>query len=411
MGDPLATIVPQVLTICAYTEFAPFAFEREGEIVGTDIALLRRFAHQEGLRVTIGKHPFRNLWQLPGLGACDIAAAGLAALPERNLTAHGVWSDSYATVRRSLLIRRSDAEQLRVPADFRGKKIVATPHSTAEFDARQRYLPHGADLILTVPSQHAVVQALLRQEIAAFAEGSLSNGYLAERYGAGHEDPPLVLADLHETARVETLHFAVRATDPRLVARLNAFVARVVGRASEEDGVGRIPLVPSRRTTHDTGGPMPGTDKAARERRVVRLWLTCLAPPTADRENFLAEFGLQDRHQAIHPGQDHPDGSCSYAIPLTATHDPATGSVRLASPYLHGTPAAPFLYLSLKRREPTPSPWLKRLKIPLPRLPWDQLAAAPAHTTLTARISGAGSGTVPLLDDGWAQQHLPATGE
>ncbi len=225
MGEPLATIEPHILTICAYTEFAPFAFEQDGAIVGTDIDLLRRFAEAEGLGVRISQRPFLDLWQRPGLGECDIAASGLAALPERDLTAHGVWSDPYVTVRRSLLIRRDDAEQLRTPADFRGKKIVATPHSTAEFDARQRYLPHGADLILTVPSQRAVVEALVRREIDAFAEGSLSNGFLAEHYSAGHAHPPLVLVDLHETERIETLHFAVRATDPRLVARLNAFIS------------------------------------------------------------------------------------------------------------------------------------------------------------------------------------------
>jgi ABC-type amino acid transport substrate-binding protein len=226
MTGSLATIEPRVLTVCAYTEFAPFAFERDGEIVGTDLELLRRFALQEGLRLTTIKRPFRNLWQRPGLGDCDVAAAGLAALPERDLTAHGVWSGPYATVRRSLLIRSGDAHRLRGPADFRGKKIVATPHSTAELDARRRYQPWGAELILMVASQEAVVQALLRQEIDAFAEGDLSSLYLAERYGAGQARPPLVLADVHEMERVETLHFAVRAADARLVARLDAFLPR-----------------------------------------------------------------------------------------------------------------------------------------------------------------------------------------
>lgn len=226
MTSALATIEPQVLTICAYAAFAPFAFERDGEIVGTDIDLLRRFAQQKGLRVRTVKCPFRNLWQRPGLGNCDVAAAGLAALPGRDVTANGAWSAPYATVRRSLLIRGDDAERLRVPADFRGKKIVATPDSTAEFDARLRYLPLGAELILTVPSQRAVVQALLLQEIDAFAEGELSNRYLAERYGTGQAHPLLALADIHQMAAVETLHFAVRATDSRLLARLNAFLSR-----------------------------------------------------------------------------------------------------------------------------------------------------------------------------------------
>jgi ABC-type amino acid transport substrate-binding protein len=225
MGDALATVEPGVLTVCAYGEFAPFTFERAGEVVGTDIALLRQFAQQEDLRVRIHQRPFLDLWRRPGLGECDIAAAGLAALPGRDLTAHGAWSEPYTVVRRSLLIRGTDADTLRVPADFRGKKIVVTPHSTADIDARQRYLPWGADIITTVPSQRAVVEALVRGDVDAFAEGEPSNRSLAERYGGCPASPSLRLADIHAMAQVETLHFAVRTTDARLLARLNAFLA------------------------------------------------------------------------------------------------------------------------------------------------------------------------------------------
>jgi ABC-type amino acid transport substrate-binding protein len=229
MSSALPTIEPQVLTICVYTEFAPFAYERDGAIVGTDIALLRRFARQAGLRDRTCRHPFRDLWQRPGLGECDVAAAGLAALPERDPTANGAWSAPYARVRRALLIRGANAERLRAPADFRGKTIVATPHSTAEIDARRRYQPWGAQIIAAVPSQHAVVEALVRGDIDAFAEGEPSSRYLAGRYGAGRAIVPLALADIHEMDQPETLHFAVRAVDGRLLARLNAFLATLAG--------------------------------------------------------------------------------------------------------------------------------------------------------------------------------------
>lgn len=224
MAGALVTVEPHTLTICAYTEFAPFAYVRDGAIVGTDIALLRRFAEGEGLGVTVLKRAFRDLWRHPGRGECDVAAAGLAALPGRDLGECAVWSAPYVTVRRSLLIRRADAARLRTPTDFCGKRIVATPHSTAEFDARERYQPWGADLILAVPSQRAVVEALLRCEIDAFAEGDVSNQYLLECHSGTPDRPLLALADVHETARVETLHFAVRAADAGLVARLNAFI-------------------------------------------------------------------------------------------------------------------------------------------------------------------------------------------
>ena len=217
------TIVPRTLTICTYVEFAPFAYEAHGEVVGTDIALLRRFAAQQGLDVRIIKKPFAGLWYTPGAGECDIAAAGIAAREDRDLGTHGVWSMPYMTVQRSLLIHASEAEVLKTPEDFAGKKIVVTPGSTAELDAQERYAPRGAEVIPVVPSQETIVRRLLNHEIDAFGEGDVSNRYLAETYG----DTPgqlLVLTDIHTMATPEDLHFAVRAADSRLVERLNAFI-------------------------------------------------------------------------------------------------------------------------------------------------------------------------------------------
>ena len=129
-------------------------------------------------------------------------------------------------MQRSLLIRQSDHERLATPADFAGKKIVVTPASTAHHDALTRYQPLGAIVIAEVPSQHAIVQQLLTHEIDAFGEGDVSNRYLAEHYLDGEGNPQLALVDLHPMAEIETLHFAVRAQDRRLVTCLNEFIEK-----------------------------------------------------------------------------------------------------------------------------------------------------------------------------------------
>tara|TARA_Y100001960_G_scaffold37548_2_gene35686 strand:+ start:2291 stop:2443 length:153 start_codon:yes stop_codon:yes gene_type:complete len=49
----VTTITPGILTICTYAEFAPFSYEEDGEIVGTDIAFLKKFAVKMNLRVKI----------------------------------------------------------------------------------------------------------------------------------------------------------------------------------------------------------------------------------------------------------------------------------------------------------------------------------------------------------------------
>lgn len=218
------TIVPNILTICTYTEFAPFAYEDHGKIVGSDIFLLKRFAREMGLGVTIIKKDFEGLWLTPGNGECDIAAAGMMKRVGRDLGNAGVWSRSYMLVKRSLLIRQSDADELRVPGDFTGKKIVVTPTSTAHIDAEERYQPFGSTIIPVVPSQNGIVTQLLSHQVDAFGEGNISNEYLAQKYVDGNGHRLLALADIHTMDQPETLRFAVRATDKRLLHRLNEFI-------------------------------------------------------------------------------------------------------------------------------------------------------------------------------------------
>ena len=225
---PFTTLEPTFLMLCVYTEFAPFVYEVGGRIVGSDIALLSRFADQYQLGLKISKQAhFDQLWHTPGRGDCDIAAAGIAMLPERALGADGCWSIPYLTVQRSLLIRRRDGAHLQTPADFAGKKIVVTPASTAHVDALARYEPLGATIMPHVPSQQAVVHQLLTGVVDAFGEGDVSNRYLADHALDEQGQPLLALTDLHPMAQPEELRFAVRAHDPRLVACLNAFIRKV----------------------------------------------------------------------------------------------------------------------------------------------------------------------------------------
>ena len=127
-------------------------------------------------------------------------------------------------VTRSLLIRSTDAEVLRGPADFSGKKIVVTATSTAHIDAQERYEPLDSIIIPVVPSQDEIVRQLLSHEVDAFGEGNVSNGYLAEKYVDENGRRLLVLADIHTMDPPETLRFAVRATDKRLLHHLNEFI-------------------------------------------------------------------------------------------------------------------------------------------------------------------------------------------
>ena len=206
------TIVTDVLTICTYSEFAPFSYKKDGSVVGTDIELLENFAYKMGLDVNIIEKQFDGLWNMPGLGQCDISAAGMMS-EGRDLDDKGIWSESYITVKRSLLIRHTDKDILKEPWNFSGKKIVVTPESAAHIDAIERYETYGAIIIPTVPSQNVIVNQLLSGEIDAFGEGDVSNGFLAERFTENDGSNPLILTDIHEMSFPEELSFAVRSSD------------------------------------------------------------------------------------------------------------------------------------------------------------------------------------------------------
>ena len=225
--DAFTTISEGILTICTYTEFAPFSYEDGGDIVGTDISVLREFAEEMDLKVEIKKRDFAGLWEAPGNGDCDVSAAGMMEYEDRYLGETAVWSDPYMLVTRSLLIRRSDLEILKGPEDFEGKKIVVTPSSSAHIDGDLRYKPLGATIIPLVPSQDEVVSQLLAGKIDAFGEGDVSNEYLAGKYLDEHGEKLLALTDVHSMENPELLRFAVRSVDERLPSTLNEFIRKI----------------------------------------------------------------------------------------------------------------------------------------------------------------------------------------
>ena len=220
------TITPGILTICTYTEFAPFSYEEDGEIVGTDINFLKNFALEMDLKVKILKKDFSGLWKTPSQGICDVSAAGMMEYKERELGDNAVWSDPYMLVTRSLLIRRSDKKILVSPEDFKGKKIVVTPTSSAHIDGDIRYKPIGAIIIPEVPSQDEIVSQLLSGKIDAFGEGDVSNEYLAGKHTDTVGERLLMLSDVHPMENPELLRFAVRSVDPDLPIKLNEFIAK-----------------------------------------------------------------------------------------------------------------------------------------------------------------------------------------
>ncbi|MFL2627672.1 MAG: substrate-binding periplasmic protein [Dehalococcoidia bacterium] len=215
------TLYPEILTIGTYTEFAPFSYEFEEEIIGSDLAFLGQFANSIGYKISIVTMNFSELWEAPNQNQCDIAAAGIMARNDRDIGIHAKWSNPYSEVYRSLLVRKDDTHIFNSLSNLLNKKIVVTPDSTAHIDAIDRYVPIGAQILPYVESQEKVVIELLENKIDAFAEGNISNEFLKNKYGGSL----LSLCDLHAMDEKETLNFVVRAHSDHLWEYLNYFIS------------------------------------------------------------------------------------------------------------------------------------------------------------------------------------------
>ena len=145
-------------------------------------------------------------------------------------------------------------------------------------------------------------------------------------------------------------------------------------------------------------------EERSKTRRTAHLHLICVRPPERPTTDEPAICGLQDRQQQVFPGQQQADGSLLYKADIEIYRDEKKQATRLRGSFVQGPSSAPFLYLSWKRLGFESASWIRRLKIPLPALDWEQIVDLPGELCMSARIEGKGSGTVPLLDGGWKLQ-------
>jgi ABC-type amino acid transport substrate-binding protein len=213
----IKTLTPGILSIGAYTAFAPVAWVENGEARGKDIQFLRAFARQSGLAVDVRFFEFDRIWERPLQRQVDIAAAGIAPSDQRH-TPGIAWSTPYHTVQRSLVVRAEERAELQTMADFAGRTIAVTRGSTADLDA-QRRKPDSARIVY-FDHQEAAIQDLLSGRIDAFGTGDICSHHVAAQHAAR-----LAVTDVHEMEQPEHFAFALDETSD-LVAPLNGFIRK-----------------------------------------------------------------------------------------------------------------------------------------------------------------------------------------
>src|SRR5438094_3490839 len=153
------------------------------------------------------------------------------------------------------------------------------------------------------------------------------------------------------------------------------------------------------------------------EKRLIRLRVVCQRPPSPQR--FGAEFGLQDNSTTadwmIHPGQPRSDGDIHFECECRVRPHQRTGTPNFLGSFVHGDAAERFLYLSWRpvgwrpgQGEPSCPGWLRRMKIHLRSISWEQIEDALKSSGVleaivpgTGRDGGPSCASVPLVGGGW----------
>ena len=131
------------------------------------------------------------------------------------------------------------------------------------------------------------------------------------------------------------------------------------------------------------------------ENETITLHLFCDHPPAG-------MFGLQTKDRQIIEGELLADGRLRFRLELKVkqTED---GQPNFTGPYAHGSVNERFLYLTLQAQEGSATRIVKRIKVHLKTITWEQVEAvlATPASFLQAEVDGRGTASVPLLGDGW----------
>jgi hypothetical protein len=130
----------------------------------------------------------------------------------------------------------------------------------------------------------------------------------------------------------------------------------------------------------------------------LALRVICVDPPTG-------LFGLQAKNGEIVEGERLADGHLRFTVELPV-RPTDVGTPNFTGPLAHGSVQERFLYLTQKELDGSTWRIIKRIKVHLRSITWEQVEAVLTDSTavLAASVDGQGAASVPLLGDGWTVQ-------
>ncbi|GAA4932016.1 ABC transporter substrate-binding protein [Streptomyces coeruleoprunus] len=223
------------LTTCTHLPYPPFQFERDGKIVGFDVALIDLVAKDLGVEQKILDTPFENFKTGASLnsGECDLAAAGMTITDERKKNVD--FSIPYFDATQALLASKKSGAKSLADIKARKLKLGAQAETTGESYAKSQ----GFDPV-AFESSDAVLNGLRTGQVdAVVIDYPVVQGWLKDKANAD----AFVLGQNIETG--EQYGFSVKKGNDKLRAAIDKAIkdAKADGTYNKlyEEWIGPLP--------------------------------------------------------------------------------------------------------------------------------------------------------------------------
>ena len=164
------------LVVGTNSEFPPFEYLENGEVVGIDMDIMKAIADKLGMELVISDMEFDALPTALATGQIDCIAAGFSADPTREETMD--FSDSYYEASQSVLVPADSA--IAAAADLNGKRLGAQSGTTGEQLATDTLT--GAD-VKGYRSAMIAVQDMMNGNLDAVVVDSSPAQVIKDQYG------------------------------------------------------------------------------------------------------------------------------------------------------------------------------------------------------------------------------------
>ena len=176
-GSTLQTATPGTLAVCTEVPRYPFAYERDGKLMGFEVELVSAVASNLNLKVELRPVMGDRILISVARRLCDV---GASAIPTTAAKEGVQLSSGYLDVQHTLLVRRDNAGRFTDIDALQGQTIGVGSRTTAAEQARAEAAKAGV-AVQEFERAEDMIDALVAGRVAGLVQDRLTNGHQTRR--------------------------------------------------------------------------------------------------------------------------------------------------------------------------------------------------------------------------------------